>query len=409
MGTVPTMQASRGRGVIWALSALSLCWGWRYVDFLTYTQSGMFNVLGRACSWAITLVPLVWVAVLGGMQRHPTRHRKAATLGSFLLLLLWTGLALAGEGKFLELRAPREPDRGGQAARANETWVVVGIDGSASDETFNLDGSPHANSHVFNFMNGLTGVPFRAYFHGPATLGPNHSGHDVDRIRDLALRYITNAMAAIRRGGREPRVALVGHSRGGLAALLVAKCLSDRGDHVAFMGLLDAVDRRPPWYRAAAGVIGLEAPTKVPPGVEHAFHIIRDRAAWSQIWFGNTGLGTEGRDNLTIAVAPPASHTAVGGDPWNQQGFGKIDQYIMWLRHPLTDLAAGDRRASTAVWNALQRQAARAGLIVMDPRRIGRSGIDPTRDIFWGPNRDTLSNHQPDLSSIPLQPSLTAH
>jgi len=102
-------------------------------------------------------------------------------------------------------------------------------------------------------------------------------------------------------------VNLIGHSRGGLAVIEVARRLKgiDKNLKVNFMGLFDAVDRYIPFDTDS-----------IPSNVEHVYHAIRSEKVGSRWYFGNTGTK---RENKNATRYTPkifeATHGALGGDP----------------------------------------------------------------------------------------------
>lgn len=183
-------------------------------------------------------------------------------------------------------------------ANANTKYIVVGIDGTGSSAWMKPDGSnSHTHRFIKDFHYGTYGVD-RMWFHGPSDtlrgmqtepilqsalqfvvrrlyqLFPHlRNGHkpldmfDVNTCRQIqyyrqhthatehGVYYDTANLRQPKRAadfaqGRQPlsvndvRVVIVGHSRGGLAATVLAKMLSPIVK-VYFLGLYDAVDRQP--------------------------------------------------------------------------------------------------------------------------------------------------------------------
>ena len=208
--------------------------------------------------------------------------------------------------------------------------ILLGIDGTGSEKWLNSTGG---NSHVFQFVTDfIAPKDDKRYLHGPGDLG-----FDVSGIVDAGLGFIVGRLQhAIldRTRGLKPndrvtlplirvRLSMVGHSRGGLIAVLIAKRLKEYTltkqiplVHVHFLELYDAVDRH----------VGPEA-KEIPGNVISAYHAIRDPTVQSRNWFGNTG---------TKALSPcryqakifSATHSAMGGDPWNGDKPKQITQQI---------------------------------------------------------------------------------
>jgi pimeloyl-ACP methyl ester carboxylesterase len=97
---------------------------------------------------------------------------------------------------------------------------------------------------------------------------------------------------------------IVGHSRGGLIGILVAKKLKKENPcaRVHFLGLYDAVDR---YLLANAGTI--------PDNVENVAHARRNSEVHSRDTFGNTG--TSGGQKYVERFFW-VTHSGAGGDPW---------------------------------------------------------------------------------------------
>lgn len=197
-----------------------------------------------------------------------------------------------------------------------KNWIVVGIDGTSSREWMAKDGS---NSHVFQFVRDAKAPGhLKRYYHGPESM----LGSDTYRIvQDLSywifktllkMGYISY-QPALDRGywvtlprrvitKDQPLVCLIGHSRGGLAAIHLAQgILSKHRVPVRFMGLYDAVDR----------TIGMDGP--VIRNVRLTYHAMRDHRSGSRTYFSNTGLEAT---NGCILVTKPfkTSHGGIGGD-----------------------------------------------------------------------------------------------
>jgi hypothetical protein len=133
--------------------------------------------------------------------------------------------------------------------------------------------------------------------------GPNLFGGGVSSTVDEVYNGIS---AALKKNPKED-INLVGHSRGGLIVILVAKKLHDnpppctKGE-VKFMGLYDAVDR----YLWADGSV-------IPDNVDFVAHARRDPGVNSRPLFGNTG--TSG-GKVYVQQFFWVTHSGAGGDPW---------------------------------------------------------------------------------------------
>lgn len=244
---------------------------------------------------------------------------------------------------------------GNVSGAAREKFIVVGIDGTGSTEWMKADGS---NSHTYRFIHefryGTYGVD-RMWFHGPSD---TMSGKETEPILENALRFITNRIYQLfpdvqskhrafdmfdvntckqseyysnQMSGSEysysystssdlryPRtvtpqllqsqplsiedvkVVLIGHSRGGLAATVLAKMLSPLVK-VYFLGLYDSVDRQP----CLDGM--------VVENVHIAYHARRHPEMNSRWYFGNTSV--QYKSDLPVQEAFfHTTHGGIGGD-----------------------------------------------------------------------------------------------
>lgn len=178
----------------------------------------------------------------------------------------------------------------------------------------------YRNSHVWNFVHDFATPDTRKrYFDGPGDLGFN-TGTIVDSGFSFVTACLAEMMnerkALLNRSGLaladlNVRISLIGHSRGALIAIRIAKRLRDHKLHtnvptlsVHFMGLYDAVDRQ----------IG-EGGDTIPGNVAAAYHALRDPTVQSRSWFGNTGTKAHPPCRYTSKVFT-ATHSGVGGDPW---------------------------------------------------------------------------------------------
>lgn len=180
-------------------------------------------------------------------------------------------------------------------------YLLAAVDGTGSAEWRRPDGS---NSHCFRFHRDLR-VPAadKRYFEGPDSLGTR-----VGSIHDSVLAWI------LRRLGRDAgtllcrpddlpadtRICLVGHSRGGLIVIEVARSLYRHRLPVWFLGLYDAVDM-------AIGMDGSRI-----DNVRTTYHALRSRALGSRSSWGNTGQVSTGR---YLEKVFETSHGGIGGDP----------------------------------------------------------------------------------------------
>jgi hypothetical protein len=243
-----------------------------------------------------------------------------------------------------------------QVAGNQQKYIVVGIDGTGSGEWMKPDGS---NSHTYRFVHdfqyGTYGVD-RKWFHGPSD---TMMGRRTEPILQEALNFVTNRLytlfpqirnshqpfemfdvnscqqssyyaeqsrgaewgypaynietlrrpkrvAEVLKNTRQPlsmndvKVVIIGHSRGGLAATVLAKMLSPIVK-VYFLGLYDSVDRQP----------CLDGQTV--ENVHVVYHARRNPEMGSRSYFGNTSV------EYKTDLAPNekffnTTHGGIGGD-----------------------------------------------------------------------------------------------
>jgi pimeloyl-ACP methyl ester carboxylesterase len=252
-------------------------------------------------------------------------------------------------------------------ASFNHKYIVVGIDGTGSTSWMKPDGS---NSHTYRFVRdfqyGTYGVD-KKWFHGPSD---TMRGTQTEPILEQALSFVTARLQQLfphikkghqsfsmfdvnscqqteyymeaTRGARygyysydtaklrkpktvqetmrsstqalsinDVRVVIVGHSRGGLAATMLAKMLSPVVK-VYFLGLYDAVDRQP----CLDGM--------VVENVHVVYHARRDPDMNSRWYFANTSLQYKS-DLPAKEKFFSTTHGGIGGDFMEdpaQVGFG---------------------------------------------------------------------------------------
>jgi pimeloyl-ACP methyl ester carboxylesterase len=235
-----------------------------------------------------------------------------------------------------------------------ERYIVAGIDGTGSRSWMKPDGS---NSHVYRFIQdfqyGAVNID-RRYFHGPSD---DLMGRESESILQDALDFIKNRLYQLfgHNGlhGVQPlkmfdvnscqqnayyaeqrnefnyygtglqniqipvkidagmlqhqvlhtdqvKIVLVGHSRGGLAATVLAKMLAPIV-RVYFLGLYDSVDRQPCLDGATV------------ENVLHVVHAMRDPDTGSRSYFGNTSTGYSAGTRYAREYFT-TSHGGIGGD-----------------------------------------------------------------------------------------------
>jgi pimeloyl-ACP methyl ester carboxylesterase len=181
--------------------------------------------------------------------------------------------------------------------------IFAGIDGTLSHNDVVWDhlfgpwmsnpGGNAENSHVYRFYQRLvTKGDAKSYFEGPGITGNN-----VPDIAHNVTEFISRALLRYPNG----RVSIVGHSRGGFIAILVAKALAGISK-VHFLGLYDAVDR------CATADVEIENAANV-------FHAVRSPWRLSRHYFGNTGRSDRTKVAFNyVEEMFYAAHGAIGGD-----------------------------------------------------------------------------------------------
>jgi pimeloyl-ACP methyl ester carboxylesterase len=173
---------------------------------------------------------------------------------------------------------------------------LVAIDGTGSKKWVK---KLHRNSFVKNFASDYAKGGLKSLYLD----GPNNLGGGVHAAVQAGYAAILAALAA---NPSEP-IDLVGHSRGGLIAILIAKKLQNHPSPcgtgtVRFMGLYDAV-----------GMYLWTDPKVITGNVQYVAHARRDPADGSRTSWGN--VGTSGGQNYKQQFFW-ATHSGMGGDPW---------------------------------------------------------------------------------------------
>jgi len=172
-------------------------------------------------------------------------------------------------------------------------FILAAIDGTQSED-YMTGGNV---SSVLKFHNNFKvsgGSSVKKYWQGPDILGVDvrtplspvtYAVCTIPKLKEAACRGVHGLAASATRWIvsehaklTDPQVVLVGHSRGGLICIDVAKRLMSRGIDVFFMGLYDAVDM-------AAGMDG----STIPSTVQNVYHAMRDPGLGSRRLWGNAG------------------------------------------------------------------------------------------------------------------------
>lgn len=220
--------------------------------------------------------------------------------------------------------------------------IIVGIDGT--DDHF-LVTAARNRAYDVAFANSFvrricTGKPNAQYFRGPVALGGG---------LPEAIEGGYNFIMSKRRTGNTEPVLLTGYSRGGLAAIVVAKKLKEQKVPVRALLLFDAVDR----HLAYDGSV-------IPNNVEYFFHVVRDSRSASRGSFGNDGLQYTPPTVLSGAYKFMCTHGGMGGTPWQvpagQSPLDYIDEGALEeLYNKRTNITyAQDVAVSAQIWSTVQ-------------------------------------------------------
>jgi pimeloyl-ACP methyl ester carboxylesterase len=171
--------------------------------------------------------------------------------------------------------------------------MLIAIDGTGSS-TWRRD--QHGHSHVFDFHEDYVAHANAKYFHD----GPDSTlGFDVRLIADDVEDWARRRYA---QGDRT--VDIVGHSRGGMIAIVLCKRMSrwpGGSAAVRFLGLYDAVHMAP----------SLESTAVIPDNVACCAHAKRYLSNLNRFYFVNTGRS--GGKGKYFEKRFYASHAAIGG------------------------------------------------------------------------------------------------
>jgi len=196
--------------------------------------------------------------------------------------------------------------------------MIIAIDGTSSRE-WRQESNGH--SHIFDFQSDYAAPMGSKYFHdGPDSM----AGFGVRLIADDAEKW------ARRKHAEGDRVIdIVGHSRGGMIAIILCKRMSKwpgGAAPVRFLGLYDAVHLAPT----------LEFTGVIPDNVQCCAHAKRYVYNLNRFYFLNTGRW--GGKGQYFEKRFYASHAAIGGakaggiikaDRWDDENGPMADQ---WMR-----------------------------------------------------------------------------
>ncbi len=294
--------------------------------------------------------------------------------------------------------------------------MLLAIDGTGPEIFYSNQnddvkyGFDNHNSHVAR-MHNESSEQNKVYFRGPTTVGG-----DLIRIVDGAMEWLTTKNKAF---PKDNKLYLVGHSRGGLGVLEVARRLKLMSDQklavdqfiakshnnlytakkasivgtpldlpdvtnfqVIWVALFDCVDRDP-FLDAGA----------VPANVKYCFHALRNPGVGSRGQFGNDATYAADATKTTLRKKYFwGTHAAIGGTPWTgdhpQQFMGnrfmttddkswldKADPFQYLSKPTITEVE--DIAASFAVWRWM---ADNVSAVAQLERLKGQPMGDPSRN-----------------------------
>lgn len=213
----------------------------------------------------------------------------------------------------------------------NYIYILAAIDGTGSRaEHDRLAGTRRERplserlSNTREFYNDFRTLgSYKGYFAGPDSWMWGVSGEIrsiIEQVNLFLWRAIANAEVqlglASGSGGSQIKICLIGHSRGGLAAIEVARSLrARRGGEVYFWGLLDAVDRTRHFSGAEI------------QNVRHVYHARRNVALyedWQGAVMDNTGTSSSDHSSEYHQYLIRETHGYIG---WDARSAGNS-----WLR-----------------------------------------------------------------------------
>jgi len=197
--------------------------------------------------------------------------------------------------------------------------LVIGIDGTGS-EYFANDNDKYRlenqGSHVDNICKRTGGIYYR---------GPRVGGGGMQFTVNTVVRELIAWAGCYPSDSKELEIVLAGHSRGGLAAIMIANRLNlarqmrlpkpllgtfTRGTvadiRIRCVALFDAVDR-----------YAYENADSIPANVPYCYHAIRNPAVGSRQMFGNTARNVADSSATNYVERPFwVAHAGCGGTPW---------------------------------------------------------------------------------------------
>ena len=216
--------------------------------------------------------------------------------------------------------------------------MLICVDGTGSG--FLLHTRNRAANYAVEMMGSFVGMiyygsrlPNRKYYQGPDSLGTGPNMVEPG----LLCAQITEFW---RQGDHQ--VFMAGYSRGAAivintaAFLTYLDCRMPDGQYaqVEAMFLFDAVDRS--W--------DLHKTQSIPPNVKYCYHAMRDDRAHSRGSFSHCGTTMQGANTFLVKRNFYTTHGGMGGVPWGETGFPKLNQDIQAeMRHMITPNAQAAR------------------------------------------------------------------
>jgi pimeloyl-ACP methyl ester carboxylesterase len=216
--------------------------------------------------------------------------------------------------------------------------MLIAIDGTGNGDNLTY-WAENKGSHVVRIYRE-SGDAHKAYFRGPIL-----DGGGISKIVQDAKDWIHKSISA---DSKDLSLTLVGHSRGALAALLLAKELKKVKKKVDSTGLTRPTNSPTPALYGKGSTLVLKPPSTqikivsladvsircvglfdcvdnylfgdaslVPTNVPICFHAVRDPSVRSRRLFFNDGLRVEDAKATALVLQYfKGTHAALGGTPW---------------------------------------------------------------------------------------------
>lgn len=176
-----------------------------------------------------------------------------------------------------------------------DVWIVICMDGTWSSD-YQTENNTSSVKRFYLDTN-IIGGGAKRYIPGPSGMRGGVTGYGIEAKAERALRFIRKAQKTL----TNPRLALIGHSRGCVGCILVAQALQHTKEVVEFLGMYDAVNMTPD-----------VATESIPDNVLVARHAVRSKRVGSRTSWGNTAT----RYTTSTAYSQSefeGTHGAVGG------------------------------------------------------------------------------------------------